>query len=158
MSNPRIGAHIIDINRIYSAVNELQNIDKDKAIKAGLKQGAFVFLAGGKRRLRDRMKSGKNGVTGNLVSSFRVRVKRTKLGALAGFNSTQGFGKNGGKGYHAHLVDRGTTLRANKKNANRGIMPGNFFWTDTIANDDSKALDKVYKGVERAVLRIQNRR
>ena len=153
----KVGAQIIDLNRVLATVDGLSNIDKDKAIKAGLRAGEMVFLAGGKRRLRDRMKSGPKGATGNLLNSFTVRVKRAKLGALAGFSTTQSFGKDGGKGYHAHLVDLGTALRQNNKSANRGIMPGNFFWTDTLANDDTKALDKVYQGIERMVERIKNR-
>lgn len=153
----KVGAQVIDMNRVLHAVDGLANIDKDKAIKAGLRAGEYVFLSGGRRRLKDRMKSGPNGVTGNLLKSFTIRVKRAKLGALAGFSTTQSFGKDGGKGYHAHLVDLGTTLRQNRKSAARGIMTGNFFWSDTVENDDTKALDKVYQGIERMVERIKNR-
>lgn len=153
----KVGAQVIDLNRVLHAVDGLASIDKDKAVKAGLRAGEYVFLAGGRRRLKSRMKSGPNGVTGNLIKSFTIRVKRAKLGALAGFSTTQSFGKDGGKGYHAHLVDLGTTSRNNKKSANRGVMPGNLFWSDTVAQDDVKALDKVYKGIERAVQRIKDR-
>ena len=162
MSETKIGAQIIDLNRVFATIDELSNIDKDKAVKAGLRAGAMVFLAGGRRRLKSRMKNPK-GVTGNLLGSFKCRVKRYKLGALAGFNmskeitSIRGFTDNGGKGYHAHLVDNGTVVRINKKGANRGAGTANRFWSDTVAQDDKKALDKVYQGIEKAVIRIKNK-
>lgn len=161
MSEIKIGAQIVDINRVYAAVDDLANIDKDKAVKAGLRAGAMVFLAGGRRRLKARMKNPK-GVTGNLLGSFKCRVKRYKLGALAGFNmseatSIRGFTDNQGKGYHAHLVDGGTTKRITRKGANRGAGTANRFWSDTVAQDDKKALEKVYQGIEKAVIRIKNK-
>ena len=158
----KAGVEIIDIDRIYYLIDGLSNLEKDKAVKEGLRAGAYVFLAGGKRRLRQRMRN-KEGVTGNLLRSFKVRVKRTKLGALAGFGKTTdvrkvGFGSDDGKGYHAHLVDKGTVLRRTKKsNAERGVMPANYFWTDTINQDSAKALDEVYKRTSIAVQRIRMR-
>jgi len=158
--NPQIGVKVVDLDRVHAAIDDLKNIDKDKAVKAGLKAATLVFLAGGKRRLRQRMKSGRNGVKGNLLRAFSSRVKRNKPGALAGFRSTRTEDIELGRGgYHAHLVDRGTATRRNykRKNANRGVMPGNAFWTDTINQDSGKALDKLYGGIERAVNTIKNR-
>lgn len=158
----KAGVEIIDLDRVYYTIDGLSNMDKDKAVKQGLRAASYVFLAGGRQRLRQRMRN-KAGVTGNLLRSFKVRVKRTKLGALAGFGKTNdvrkvGFGSDGGNGYHAHLVDRGTTLRRTKKsNAERGVMPANYFWSDTINQDSNKALDKLYQGIERAVSKIKER-
>lgn len=131
----------------------LENFEKDKAIKSGLSAAGSVFKAGGIRRLKQRMKSGSGGVTGNLNKSFTVRVKRSKLGALIGFKSG-----NGG-GSHANLVDRGTTERfwKTRNGKSSGKVIGNAFWVDTEREDYPEAMDKLYTGIERAVNRIKSR-
>ena len=84
------------------------------------------------------------------MNSFTNRVKRNKLGALAGFD------RPGGN--HSHLVDRGTKRRYTKSGAYRGIMPGNRFWTDTEKTEEARALQAVYEGTQKAVQRINSRR
>ena len=92
---------VIDQENIHYLVWNLEDFEKDKAIRSGLRSAASVFMRKGKTNLRARMrKSGK--VTGNLESSFTTRVKRRKLGALSGFTQS---------GAHAHLVDMGTRKR-----------------------------------------------
>lgn len=141
----------IDRNAITYLVRNLKDFEKDKSIKKGLKAGGNVFQSGGKRRLRDSMKNPK-GVTGNLLRSFKVRLKRNKLGVLTGFIK----GENGGN--HAHLVDRGTKKRPHPLTGTSGIMPANHFWINTEAQDSNKAINEVYMGIERAVNRLKNRR
>ena len=135
---------IIDRESIVYLVHQLENFEKDKAIRSGLHDAVNVFISGGKRRLNQRLKKGKNG---NLRNSFTPLVKRNKPGALAGFKR----GKNGGN--HAHLVDRGT-----KKRPNRGVMPANYFWHDTSYQDEDEAKQKLFEGIQRAVERINDRR
>lgn len=158
----------INKSDIELLVRNLQDFEKDKAIEEGLKKAGNVFKSGGQRRLRSRMKSGKEGVTGNLIKSFHVRLKRRKLGVLTGFNQ----GKNGGS--HSHLVDRGTVDRYWKakyrksrgqiiKNSTKymksvGQVVGNNFWDDTRSEDNPRAIDKLYTGIEEAVARITQRR
>lgn len=137
----------IDYDNIRYLVRELEEFEKNKAIKSGLKAGGNVFKAGGRQRLRQLLKS--TG-TGKLLNSFQVRVKRNRAGVLTGFN---------GGGRHSHLVDRGTKKRSTEKTkANRGVMPANYFWADTESMDYPKAVDKIFAGVEKAVQQINDRR
>lgn len=138
---------------IDTLLRNLNDFEKDTAVKGGLKSAGNVFATGGKSRLRKRMKSS-TGVTGNLLKSFQVRVKRSKPGVLIGFKQ----GKEGGS--HAHLIDRGTNKRYWKTKGRKyvGRVTATRFWSDTEAQDYPKAMDKLYMGIEKAVNRINNRR
>lgn len=137
----------IDRDNILYLVRQLEQFEKNKAIISGLRAGGNVFKAGGRQRLKQRLSS--PGGNGKLLNSFQVRVKRNKAGVLTGFN---------GGGRHSHLVDRGTKKRLTKSGANRGIMPANYFWSDTESVDYPKAVDKIFAGVEKAVQRINDRK
>ena len=140
----------INKSDIELLVRNLQDFEKDKAIEEGLKKAGNVFKSGGQRRLRSRMKS-KEGVTGNLLNSFHVRLKRRKLGMLTGFRTS---------GSHAHLIDKGTVIRYQKTKDMKSVgqVIGNNFWDDTRSEDHPKAIDKLYAGIEAAVDRISKRR
>lgn len=140
----------IDTDSINYLIQELEQFEKNKAIKSGLKAGGDVFKTGGRQRLKQRLKSSRG--TNNLSNSFRTRVKRNEAGVLTGFMR----GKNGGN--HSHLVDRGTKKRQTKSGANRGIMPANHFWTDTENIDRPKAVNAIFAGVEKVVKQINNKR
>ncbi len=137
----------ISIERVEAAVSGLLDIDKDRAIRAGLRSMSNTLVTGGKRRLKVRLKNSK-GTKGNLYQAFKVRVKKRKLGALAGFNF---------RGHHSHLVDMGTTKRYDKRGNSRGIMPANSFWTDTAREDWSLASERLFAAIDRAVNRIIER-
>ena len=138
----------IDRENIQYLVDNLEDFEKDKAIKSGLRSAVNVFRIKGRSNLRARiLRHGKQ--TNHLMNSFTNRVKRNKLGALAGFD------RPGGN--HAHLVDSGTKVRTTKGGANRGVMPANKFWSDAKVSEESKAVSALYKGVRRAVQRINNR-
>jgi hypothetical protein len=144
----------IDAGAVEYLVRNLEKFEKDKAIKHGLYAAGNVFDKGGKNRLKTRMKCGSRGFTGNLLGSFRVRLKKNRPGVLVGFRQ----GKGGGS--HSYLIDRGTDERHwTKKNKNKstGRVAGNYFWSDTEAQDSAKAMNKLYEGIERAVNRINNR-
>lgn len=146
---------IRQINRdeIEYLIRNLENFEKDAALKGGLKAAGNVFMSGGKSRLRQRMK--RTGTsTGNLLRSFQVRVKKSKPGVLIGFRQ----GKEGGS--HAHLIDRGTDKRYWKTRGRKyvGRVTATRFWSDTEEQDYPKAMDKLYLGIEKAVNRISSRR
>lgn len=149
-----IGVEIVNLDEIFALVDELQNVDKNKSIKAGLRKAGRVFVSGGKRRLRERLIPGRTR-TGNLMRSFTVRVKRHKLGALAGFKQAK-FRGDVTAGNHAHLVDRGTVERYTKDGRYRGVMPANYFWDDTYMIDSGQALNELKKGIMEAVNKLQN--
>lgn len=140
---------LIDREAIVYLTDNLEDFEKDKAIRSGLRAASNVFRIKGRSNLRARLlHHGKQ--TNHLMNSFTTRVKRNKLGALSGFD------RPGGN--HAHLVDRGTRLRKTTSGQSRGVMPANRFWEDARKSEEKKALDAMYKGVERAVQRINNRR
>ena len=149
--NVRIGAEMVGVERIYRLVNDLRQVDQNTAIKAGLRRGANVFIRTGRQNLRAR----NNEKTGNLMKSMRTRVKKRKLGALAGFSMNYSRMKEEGYGSHSWLVDRGTVKRKTKAGYNRGIMPASYFWTDTKNEAGSSAIREIEKGIITAVERMK---
>ena len=150
--NVRIGAEMVGVERIYRLVDDLRQIDQNTAIKAGLRRGANVFIRTGRQNLRAR----NNEKTGNLMKSMRTRVKKRKLGALAGFSMNYSRMKEEGYGSHSWLVDRGTVKRETKKTKkNRGIMPASYFWTDTKNEAGPAAIREIEKGIITAVERMK---
>ena len=143
---------MVGVERIYRLVDDLRQIDQNTAIKAGLRRGANVFIRTGRQNLRAR----NNEKTGNLMKSMRTRVKKRKLGALAGFSMNYSRMKEEGYGSHSWLVDRGTVKRETKKTKkNRGIMPASYFWTDTKNEAGSSAIREIENGIITAVERMK---
>ena len=91
-------------------LQQLNDIDANKSIKAGIRKGLNILRQGGLKRLKARMKN-PSGVTGNLIKAFNVRVKKNKLGGLAGFGMVSDTDGNHIIARHAHLVDLGTANR-----------------------------------------------
>ena len=147
----KIGAEILGLDRINRLVADLRDIDQNKAIKAGLRRGANIFIRTGRQNLKAR----NNEKTGNLMKSMRTRVKKRKLGALAGFSMNYSRMAKEGYGSHSWLVDRGTVKRETKKKQNRGIMPASYFWTDTKNQAGSGAIREIENGIITAVERMK---
>ena len=147
----KIGAEILGLDRINRLVADLRDIDQNKAIKAGLRRGANIFIRTGRQNLKAR----NNEKTGNLMKSMRTRVKKRKLGALAGFSMNYSRMAEEGYGSHSWLVDRGTVRRETKKKQNRGIMPASYFWTDTKNQAGSGAIREIENGIITAVERMK---
>lgn len=144
-----IQVSVIDKENIQYLVRNLEDFEKDKALRSGLRAAVNIFRVRGRSNLRSRLLH--HGVqTNHLMNSFSSRVKRNKLGALAGFD------RPGGN--HSHLVDRGTKRRYTKAGLNRGVMPGNRFWSDAEKTEESRAMQAVYEGTQKAVQRINSRR
>ncbi len=158
---------------IEQAVSGLTNIEASRTIRAGLKSAGRYLAKQGKKRLKERlreresMRTGGRGKGGReflrsyiqyerkkegLLNSFVVRVKRRSFGALVGFKGGVGGGS------HAHLVDRGTTRREHPITGHSGVMPANYFWTDTGEKDTATAFNILKESIGRAVTRIMLRR
>lgn len=137
--------HIEGIEGVYALVNDLKEVDQNKAIRRGLKKGADVFKRAGRRNLSQR----NNEYTGNLRGSIIAKVSRKGLSAYSGFNRSPKVTEKQGipQGNHAHLVDRGTKKRYTKKGYYRGIMPASYFWTDARRDEEDKATKAVFDGV-----------
>lgn len=141
MSGIQVGATILGIDKVQSALGKMEVLGTDPAVRKGLDEAAKIFVNGGRARLAARLlHSGRN--TGNLDRSFTRYVKRRGKGALAGFVR----GVNGGS--HSHLVDRGTVRRYTKSGKYRGIMPANYFWTQTLDEDSGAAANAVLDGIQ----------
>ena len=147
------GVKIIGEDRINAMLQELNDIDTNKSIKSGLRKGLNILRKGGLKRLKSRMKS-PSGVTGNLVRAFNVRVKKNKLGGLAGFGMVSDTDGNHIIARHAHLVDLGTDERERQNGGSTGKMPALNFWTDTRNDDMDNAVGEVLKGTEQALIKI----
>lgn len=141
----------IDKDAILYLVDGLEDFEKDRAIRSGLAAAVGVFKTKGRSNLRNWMgqHGHPNGVTGNLLASFKNRVKKSKPGALAGFEWP--------KGAHVWLVDQGTGRRQTKTH-DTGVMPASHFWEDARRSEESKAMQRLYSGIEKAVQRINERR
>lgn len=140
----------IDRDNLVWLVRELEDFEKDKAIRSGLSAATLVFKTIGRRNLRRWMGTHGHpeGVTGNLLASFKNRVKRNRPGALSGFALPEGS--------HVWLVDQGTGLRATRHH-DTGIMPASRFWEDASKEGASKAVERLKEGVERKLQKIKNR-
>ena len=144
-----IKVSVVDRENVQYLVRNLEDFEKDKAVKSGLRAASNVFRVKGRSNLRSRLlHHGKQ--TNHLMNSFTTKVKRNKLGALAGFD------RPGGN--HAHLVDRGTKRRYTKDGRNRGIKPSNRFWSDAQETEEGKAMQAIYQGIQKVVQRINERR
>ena len=134
---------VLGLARVEDAIKGLSEIQKNKAIISGYRAMGSVFIAGGKQRLRSRL-SGKG--KGNLIKSFKIRVKRDNGGVLVGFNK---------RGHIAHIVDMGTVQRNTRHgHLNRSKVPANNSWHETAEQDFPKAAEKLFTGIETAVKRI----
>lgn len=148
---------LIGMEEVEKAVSELGEFDKQQqAVNKGFRDAGRYLIRKGRLRLRQRMKSGTAGVTGNLLRSFSFRIKKRsqKLGVIVGFKRNQ---KEGKLGYHAHLVSEGTRERKTKKGFNRGRTTPNLFWSDTRKEDGDEARLILLKSIEASIQIIKNR-
>lgn len=159
-----ITVKMIDRESILHLVEGLEDLEKDRAVKSGIRAGLNIIRRKGKSNLKNRMiGTGK----GNLIDAFTTKIKRNKLGGLSGFRRSNKYVKFEKSGNHAHLVDQGTKERSYTNKNGRMHRTGKIlgkssrfqlkFWTDAIRSEESRAIDKVYEGVQRAVNRINNR-
>lgn len=115
---------------LQQALTVLAKTEKNPAIRRALGQGGGYISKKSKERLRKRMNH-PNGHTGNLLSSFVVKVKRKQNGVLVGFNK---------KGSHAHLVDMGHEMVVGPKRVKTGKRTKPLhFHTDTRKQDMPQA-------------------
>lgn len=132
----------------------LEQFEKNKALREGLRDAAKIFATLGRANLR----SAPTGVkTGQLLSSITSRVRVSRK---SGEPTVVGFMRP--RGNLAHLVDLGTkdryyeTKRGKKKYVGR--MPANYFFTDARTEGEKPAMDAILDGIQRAIDRINNGR
>lgn len=121
MSN-EINVEVMNLEQVIRATRDLQDLGKQKALSKGLGKGGRYLMQKSKARLRKGMQS-PQGKTGNLLASYRVKIKHGNTGFLMGFDN---------KGHHAHLVDLGHELVVGKKRIHTGKRTkALMFQTDT---------------------------
>lgn len=156
MKDSFINIEILNRKALDNLIAGLSDMDRDKSIKKGLADGGRVLKKGGINRLRSRMRSSSSGVTGNLLKSFIIRVKRRKPGVMVGFSRL---------GSHAHLVDLGTTERFRKRKSRRsggkggrtGSVMANYFWSDTREEDMNNAARAIESGIVGFVEKVKSK-
>ncbi len=153
------------IDRVLSLVDDLKDVEKDKAIRSGLRAAGRIFRTGGLSNLKSRMlgvnakrglyRSRQRRATGSLVDAIKVKVKKNKPGVLVGSNPDIA--------WYGHLVDMGTTDRYGRGTFKRrakfsGRMKGNNFWTDSKTQNETQAVNTMYDAVKRAVQKIKDKK
>lgn len=141
---------------VDDALRQLKNIERTKAVRAGLRAGGAYLVKQGRKRLKaglhtDSAHKKRTGgrQPGNLLKSFRGKVKRSGTGVLAGFKRPEGA--------HSHFVDLGTEPRKTHDGRNRGAMPSLRYWSETRENDTDTAMQYIISGIEKAANRIMGR-
>lgn len=148
---------LLNLPRVIKVLQEVQHFPEvEKGTKEALRDGARYLLRKGRTRLRQRMKSGTKGVTGNLLRSFKYTIKKKNRGVLAGFKG------GAGGGNHSWLIDKGTKDRYTRKGYFRGRVHrktgiGNKFWTDTRNQESNNAMRIVLVKLQETVNNIRNR-
>lgn len=144
----KVEAELLNLPSVVKQLSNLKNFaETDKEVGKGLKKGAQYLIRIGKKKLRQRMKSGSKGVTGNLLKSFKYRLKKHNTGVLAGFNN---------KGHHSWLVSEGTKNRF-YNGKSRGKVIGNKFWKETRNENANTAMFFVMQSVRQSINNIKNR-
>lgn len=133
-----IEVKLIDYEKIYSMINDLNDIEKNKTIKYGLRRASNIFVQAGKVSII----SNQNVDSGKMLSSLITKVKKEKLGALAGFTVS---------GNQSHLIDKGTVERVTKSGKKTGKITGNNFWQDAVNANENTAIDTIYTSIQKAI-------
>ena len=148
----RLRCDIHNLEVVQEALSELKNTrESRKEVKEGLKKAGRLLIKGGKDRLKARMLMPRKDRTGNLLRSFKHRIKKKNAGVLVGFRR----GKNGGN--HSWLVSEGTNPRKTSRGYNRGWLRPNNFWSDTRNQDSPKAMNIIMDHIEQAIESIKRR-
>lgn len=151
----RLRCDVRDLPDIQEKLKELsKTTETRKEVKEGLKEAGKFLIKKGKERLKARLIMPRKERTGNLLKSFKHRIKKKNAGVLVGFKK----GKAGKvSGNHSWLVSEGTSPRKTSKGYNRGWVRPNKFWSDTRDQDSPKAMDIIIDHIEQAIESIKRR-
>lgn len=94
------------------------------------------------------------GPTGNLRNAVGQKlIKQSKTAYFIDGTARTIISRHAKKGYHRHLVAYGTSIRKNKKGANRGKMPANREFASVSENVDKLPFDiEIMKLLEEDVI------
>ena len=144
--NDQITLTTTNLQYVLSQLDSLSKTERNRALKSGLTKGGRLLLNKEKANLRKAMNS-PGGVTGNLLSSIMIKVKRNNVGVLVGFDN---------KGHHAHLVDRGHFMVVGKKRIQTGKRTRALeFREKAIEESGAAAQGKLVDGIEQMIKKYQ---
>lgn len=127
-------------NYLFKKMDGLMEIEKEEAIRRGLRQGASVIVHAGKRNY---ILDGLRMITGGLYKSAGVTTSRKALKVWGGFKRPLGAA--------AHLLDRGTKERYTKDGYYRGKVKARYFWNDAYQTEKRNASNKVIDVIDKTV-------
>ena len=157
-----------DYIKIMNTLTQISKLEQEAVIHKGLQEGLELIVKQGKINLRG---SGINlnntyygkraNKTTHLVKSFKKIIKKKELKGWGGFSRPAGSA--------AHLIDRGTQVRATRKGYNRGKVratrkgynrgkvTGNLFWTKAVDAKSYQAQMELMDSVEKSIENIRRR-
>lgn len=142
-----------NLSEVQQELKELSKFSESrKEVRKGLKEAGRYLIKKGKERLKSRMKMKRKDRTGNLLKSFKHRIKKKNAGVLVGFKA----GKKGGN--QAWYISAGTKPRKTGKGYSRGRVLPNNFWSDTREQDTPRAMNIVVDHINLAIEAIKSRR
>lgn len=134
------------LKRIAALGDPKKDAQVNKALKKGYRKAGAYLIRVGRKKERASINANKSKWpkvrhTGNLLSSFRTKIKRSGLGMLVGFTD---------KGSHSWLVDHGH----GGKRSHNGWTEGSKFWESTRENEAKTAQSMIADSVKEAVYTI----
>ena len=135
-----------DYIKVMNALSDLSKIEKEAVVAKAISEGLSLIVQEGKKNLQQ---SSTKVRTGNLSHSFKTLTSKKELKGYGGFRRPQGA--------HAHLIDRGTVVRKNRKGQNRGKVTGNLFWTKAVQMVGPRAQSELMESVRKSIENIMKR-
>lgn len=140
---------------LFKRMDGLLDIEKEEAVRRGLRQGASIIVKAGKTNYyASGLKKGseKNqkykAKPGHLIDSAGVSTSGKAMKVWGGFKRPQGAA--------AHLLDRGTQERYKKNGAKTGKIKATLFWYNAYQQNKAAASDKIIKVIDKTVEAIWN--
>lgn len=137
-----------DLRRINERLNQLGSIVKDGIVQRGLREGANVIA----KQVKSNINTRGHVRTGKLLASVSIMTRKKNGKVYIGFKRGDGYGGN-----IAHIVDKGTNVRATKFGANRGRVIASHFHTDAVQAKKNEAMHVLYQSIQESLNRIWNR-
>lgn len=134
------------LKRIAALGDPSKDARVKKTLKKGYRKAGAYLIKVGRTKERASIEANKSKWpnikhTGNLLSSFKTKVKKSGLGMLVGFTN---------KSSHSWLVDHGH----GGQRSHNGWTAGSKFWESTRENEAKTAQSMVADSVKEAVYTI----
>lgn len=119
---------LVELNSFFNEVSDFNDREKRKGIITLLRNASQRTIKQAKSNLKERVEN----KTGNLYKSLGSVSVKGRLMVIGMARTNKGF-----KGFHGHLIDKGTGDRTNEKGANRGKIQATNFFSNAINQTQS---------------------